>query len=350
MQSNFYKIIARFTVLTVLCVIFGTQPQQALGQALTQEQLQAQRNFVQTNEAQGIIDEAPPFRYSSITPMQNTKEPSPVVDTIGQCLGDMLANMATNWFSGFANTIVSTLAKPTLVPVYIPGFESKEVATAGGGGPSLDAIGYCIGNALIKTISDNTIKWINSGFEGNPVFIDDPEWFLKELKKGVIDDTLDSFVDSFADGILCKNFEIRATLSIADREKARRKYKCTYDEVLENLDRGVFTVDAYAKLTQTSYNNPMGAFLAIDSNYNEVFNSKRDAFNTEKDWGRGYLSWKDKNDPKKTVTPGKVVADQAARIFNFNADRTILADEFDEIMGALINQLVSGFLTKTLGS
>ena len=47
--------------------------------------------------------------------------------------------------------------------------------------PSLDSIMYCIVNEILTYITQATIKWINSGFNGNPVFVTNPQAFLTRL-------------------------------------------------------------------------------------------------------------------------------------------------------------------------
>lgn len=267
------------------------------------------------------------------------------INSAGQCLGDLAASILNNWFASFVTSgaadVAGSVTKPTLVPVYIPGLENKEVALYGKG-PSLDSIGYCLTNALIQYISDATIAWIDNGFEGNPVFVDDPEAFFKEIKG----DTFNAFFDTFGDGILCKQFDLDVKLALLNRVRPRRVFNCTYDRALANLQTEPFSFEVFADVTQNPMNNPIGAFLTIDSNYHELINSRQDTLQQQLTWNRGYLSWQDKDDPSKTVTPGAVVASGFEKLTTLKSDRLILADEFDEIMGALINQLIKGTLNE----
>lgn len=291
-----------------------------------------------------------PDAYWGALPSQHRKSGTTAVGvTVGSCIGDLLASMATGWFTSAVGDAASVL-RPTLVPVYMPDFTSKEVGTAGGKGPSLDGLGFCVSNALIQAISDATIAWINGGFEGNPVFIDDLEWFLKDLKKDALGDVLNSFTDSFADGILCKELGINISLSLINNKRPKRDYKCTYNEAGLRLAQGFFDFDDFKEVTQNPMNNRIGAFLAVDSNYQELVNSRGDVFEKESNWNNGYLSWKDKDSYTKTITPGKVISDQFQAVTKLPLDRLVLADEFDEIISALVNQLVRMAVPEILGA
>jgi len=62
---------------------------------------------------------------------------------------------------------------------------------------SKDSIMFCIINEIITYITQSTIKWINTGFKGNPVFIQNPG----ALIKAVGDREANSFIYSIANGV-----------------------------------------------------------------------------------------------------------------------------------------------------
>ncbi len=290
---------------------------------------------------------------TSTYPMQTRKAPAPAVQYTaesGKCiLQDLVANLARKGFARFAQKTSSALANAQFVPVYMPGLENKEVGTLGGYGPSEDGIAYCIVNSLIQYISDATIDWINGGFKGNPVFVDDPSRIFKDLKE----DTLNSFIDSFGDGFLCKDFSADIKLALITKERPRKIYNCTYDEAKENIQRlkedGVFTFSAWDEVTRNPQNNKTGAFLTIDSNFLAIKGEREDNLDREIGWGSGYLPWKDKDNPNSTISPGTAVQDFVERKMGLADDRLVLADEFDEVVDALVDQLVKQAVIGLLG-
>jgi hypothetical protein len=55
---------------------------------------------------------------------------------------------------------------------------------------SLDSIMFCIINEIMAYITQSTITWINSGFDGNPVFVDNPGGFFQ----GIVDKESSNFI------------------------------------------------------------------------------------------------------------------------------------------------------------
>ena len=290
---------------------------------------------------------------TSTYPLQTSKKPAPatkVTSDSAQCLiQDLAASIAKKGFAKFAEKTSSALANATLVPVYIPGLETKEVGTFGGYGPSEDGIAYCLVNSLIKAIADSTIDWINSGFKGNPVFVDDPSRLFKDLAE----DTLNSFINSFGDGILCKDFSAEIKLALITKERPRRVYNCTYDDAKENIKRlkedGVFTFSAWDEVTRNPQNNKTGAFLTLDSNFLAIKQDRETGLEKEIGWGSGFLPWKDKNDPNRTISPGTAIQNWTEQKLNLADNRLVLADEFDEVIDALVDQLIKQAAIQVLG-
>ncbi len=330
-----------FSIIAIIVLLFTGRVAHA--QFIPEEDEDVVLFFAQQRELDEVKQNS--LYWQSIPTQKKRTWEASGFNTAGQCLGDLAASVLNNWFASFVTSgaadVAGSVTKPTLVPVYIPGLENKEVALYGKG-PSLDSIGYCLTNALIQYISDATIAWIDNGFEGNPVFVDDPEAFFKSIKG----DTFDAFFDTFGDGILCKQFDLDVRLALLNRVRPRRVFNCTYERALTNLQTEPFSFEVFAKVTQNPMNNPIGAFLTIDSNYQRLVNSRQDVLQQQLTWNRGYLSWQDEENPSKTVTPGAVVASGFEKLTTLKSDRLILADEFDEIMGALINQLIKGTLNE----
>lgn len=353
MRSNtphISSVVIRVFCLCILSVSFiptsllyaqeentGASVRSALEQQRFLEELENSR---QSTEGVGNL------QASDIYPQQKPKEPTTEAATeAGTCVMEQLvASLAKKGFSKFLDKAASVLVNFNLVPVYVPGLENKEVGTAGGLAPSLDSIGYCMLNSTIQYISEATIKWINSGFDGNPVFVDDPTRIFKDLKE----DTLDAFVDSFGNGILCKNFDVDVRLSLVIKERAKNKYNCTYDRAIANLQNEPFSFEVFAEVIQNPMSNRIGAFLTLDAEYLAIKDERNDTLTKELNWGRGYLSWKDKSG--KTVTPGTVVEGLTEQYLKLPSERLILADEFDEVLNALIDQLIKVAVQETLGS
>lgn len=363
LKHNFHMRF--FSVFLVMLLV--VTPHIAHTQEPEQSQGYFQVNNLQLNSFQSITEPTGQgtagviggeWKPSDVAPATSTypqqaKKPSAATNVTGEAgkciLQDLAAKIAKKGFAKFAQKTSSALTNAQFVPVYIPGLETKEVGTLGGYGPSEDGIAYCIVNSIIQYISDATIDWINSGFKGNPVFVDDPSRIFKDLAE----ETLDSFINSFGNGILCYDFSADIKLSLITKERPRRIYNCTYDRANANVKRlkeeGVFTFSAWDEVTQNPQNNRLGAFLTLDSNFLAIKQERGGNLEREIGWGSGYLPWKDKDNPNSTVSPGTIIQDTVERKLGLQDNRLVLADEFDEIVDALVDQLIKQAAIGILG-
>src|SRR3989344_2869980 len=87
----------------------------------------------------------------------------PVVDFLGAALG-VIGNIFQN------TSAVQTTAQTTL--------KFKEVAKE-----ALKEVAKRFARKLLQQITQNTINWINTGFHGNPLFIENPKSFFKDIAK-----------------------------------------------------------------------------------------------------------------------------------------------------------------------
>lgn len=218
--------------------------------------------------------------------------------------------------------------------------------------PSWDGVATCIVNAAIRYISDSTIAWIRSGFQGNPVFVDDPG----QLFQDIADTELNSLLATIdANGVLCEPFKIGVQNALVNN-RTNNNYairgKCTFDDIINNSEdflNGDFSLSAWEAYTQVPSNNPIGSYLMAEREYSNRVQAKAGLVSLELDWGNGFFSWKDKDDPTKTVTPGKVIETQLAQRLGLDENKLVVADEFDEVITELVNELIKIALTETLG-
>ncbi len=115
---------------------------------------------------------------------------------IGQMVNALL-NFITNTLLGIVSGVADCLMRPFQVCDTNPAAENQlsslgeketgeSVRTLTGlakfiKGISLDSIMFCIINEIITYITQSTIAWINSGFDGNPVFIQNPGALMQRV-------------------------------------------------------------------------------------------------------------------------------------------------------------------------
>lgn len=229
-------------------------------------------------------------------------------------------------------------------------------------GLTLDLIAITLARAALEGILNSTIEWVNTGFEENPAFVTDPEQFFTDIADGIFGE----FIDGSDLGFLCSPFQAQVRLSLLRNYNAgqgigssENRFQCTLTDVVDNIDAfyGDFNQggwDAWFSMTQNSSNNPYDSYLdaqiLLDSRIREAIGLQKEQLS----WSSGFLSWAPceienpetgqciKRGPAQT--PGVVIEKQLETVLGTGVRQFELADEFDELVSALINQLLQRFV------
>ncbi|NCS98689.1 hypothetical protein GW764_00720 [Candidatus Parcubacteria bacterium] len=222
---------------------------------------------------------------------------------------------------------------------------SKEV---GDGATSLDSIAYCLANKAIEGILYGTIDWVNRGFDGNPVFVDNPEKFFGDIA----DYELGGLLNELSGGLLCSNIDASIRVNLI-KDYNSQKYggsydtrrRCTLSDITANVEafaNGDFSQggwDAWLAYTTNPYNNYYGATIAVNQDLNDRISRSQSLAALELDWNNGYQSIRDRQTGAIT-TPGNMIQSQVEKRLNAPVDRLTFADEFDQLSNSLINQFI----------
>lgn len=232
--------------------------------------------------------------------------------------------------------------------------------------PSWDSIAWCIINTIIEYLIDSTIAWANTGFNGNPAFITNPEAFFQ----GLADQEAGAFIQEVAKGTginVCQPFRVQISLGLAQaygNSSGGRRSSCTIQSIVKNYDgfvNGNFNQggwEGWFAMTQSDPNNRFGAYqIANDEMYARI-SARNNTANLELGWNKGFLSFKhcaDKTDPKnpkdcQTDTPGTLIQSSLEKSLNLPKDRLIVAQKFDQLVTTLVNSLIKVALDKVLTS
>lgn len=266
--------------------------------------------------------------------------------SVGSVLGNIMASAVGNAFSEIGSMITG------IAPVETP---TKDVAqrikntgptiplTGIPIGASTDAIAWCFVNSIIRYLSDSVIMWIRSGFQGSPLFVDDPAGMFQSIA----DYEAATFLNELTDGAICSPWEIEVRLGLingyANRAGYRNRRYCSLEQINNNLDSflsgNMFDIDTFYNMTQFNENNPIGLGFELESDLMSRIASRQGATERELGWTQGWLNIRDSQTGKIT-TPGRVIQSHLESSMNLPKGRLALADEFDEVMTELINELV----------
>jgi len=261
----------------------------------------------------------------------------------------------------------------------------------------LDTIAWIIVNLVIERMAASTVNWINTGFKGSPAFVTDPEKYFADIGKKVAGQYI--FTNKNL-GFLCGPIQAKVRIALAKNFiYDNRQWQCTLDDVKGNLDdflddfeKGSW--DKFFELSQREQNNPIGALMKAENELSLQISTRQDVKEKELNWGNGFLSWKDcalydkgakgqtvtdmidqsaYNDsgeyvenfvtgPERTLpdvppkciqerinTPGSVISTQLNKTLGIGSEKLAVADEINEMVSALLNQLV-GKIVGGIGS
>ncbi len=228
----------------------------------------------------------------------------------------------------------------------------------------LNGLAWDVANLAIESMTQSVVNWINSGFQGSPAFVTD----LNRNLRGVADAVASRFFEELA------NQEI-ATTPFQDRvldgirlayylrtspESFYTRNPYTLGEVSPDsraflqgdFSQGGF--NAFYSAFMNPSNNPYGAQILANQALEDAVAGATGNRLEELSWNSGFLSWRgecisrgegvDLSGKEECLdyevrTPGSVIVSQLNEHLASGINRTMLADEFNEIVAALLNQL-----------
>lgn len=252
-------------------------------------------------------------------------------------------------------SVVSSVLLPSALStaLSIGSLETKEYI--------LDPIAFAVAKTLAEALMDSLINWIQSGFEGNPSFVDDLGGFLLGVDVRVFED----FIGSDAIDLLCSpwKFQIQLALEYDFALGRRAEAQCSLNDVIENLDDfidGDFSQggwDGWFELTQR--NNPYSDYFEVSNELDARIGAARFEELSLLDYGSGFFSREtceiipddvdDEIEVCSITTPGKVIEQQLNHVLGSELRQLEIADELSEVLAVLFSQLVNSALSGTRG-
>src|SRR3989344_5282338 len=247
----------------------------------------------------------------------------------------------------------------------------------------LDPLFWTMANVVIDQFGDAIVDWIRNGFDGSPMFLSDPEGFFRDTANqasGAIIDKLDM-------EWLCDPLgKLRLKIDFFFPGTDRAKYKCTFNDIADTFEsyadrddisdwidvnvnvRERNIVRAYGSdyrnggflmwlFTAQKKNNDFGRTLQTADDVYAAVNARVGIEGFQLDIYKGFfgvkkcVEWEDVQSGSKkclkyeTRTPGNLVQDQLENSTNKDLRRLQVADEVDEIIGALATTMMGWLLT-----
>lgn len=163
----------------------------------------------------------------------------------------------------------------------------------------LEQVLMYVARKLLDKMTQSTINWINSGFEGKPLFIENPESFFRDIAK----EQLRGFVDTIGYNNVSFPFGKSYALGLIDQAKGTFEQNATYSLSKMQLDSAEFENrknnfsaggwEGFLLNTQLPQNNFIGFGFLADEELENRLNSPTSPITKVKDTveqGMGFLS------------------------------------------------------------
>lgn len=225
-----------------------------------------------------------------------------------------------------------------------------------------DGIFYVLAKAIVTTITQSIVRWINNGFEGSPAFVRD----LKETLINVADDAFGYYLVELGGPLsfVCSPFQLDVQIALASSYELRRDgYPvggvCSLTGALANIENFISNDfsdggwEAWFQIVnKPEIYTPYGSYLEADAQANRRIAEAQRNQTTELSWGKGFMSKKECVDSLsgggpvcKIVTPGDTIAESLNKHLFVGTKGLVEADEINEIIGALIGYLAQTVIT-----
>lgn len=265
----------------------------------------------------------------------------------------------------------------------------------------LDHLATVLAKQILHQMTTSVINWINSGFQGSPAFITNPEGFFLDAA----DQVTGAFLSQGGPlAQLCSPFgvDIRIALALQQSSRISKRYTCTLGRIINNFENlpGSISVNgrsvdgfmggdfrqggwpAFISMTTEPQNNIYGAYLQAQGDLQAQILGNKAKIDLDLNRGKGFLSWQNCKelgtiDPYddaelaeaelltqgdagvttkansdgtityrscSTDTPGSVISGVLEKQLNVPATELELADDINAVINALMSQLVTQML------
>jgi hypothetical protein len=229
----------------------------------------------------------------------------------------------------------------------------------------LDGIAYAAAKTLLQQVSNKTLNWINTGFNGNPLYVRDVSSYMSSIRN----EQLRKYIQYVPNSNPIFGNAIRSAIT----KQVTGKDDGLINRVM-NTPEGIAYENFQDDFTKGGWdfllnprNNPVGALFNATDELSGSISEQQQNIKDELQRNNGFLDMKKcaeyANDGQvqngnsvpdclryETVTPGSIIAEQAIAITNSPVRQLEYADSINEVFGAFFDQLLNRLFTQGLGS
>ncbi len=239
----------------------------------------------------------------------------------------------------------------------------------------IDGVAMVIAQKMIDNIVQSTVKWANTGFNGNPAYVTDPKQYFTNVADGAFGE----FIEGSDLKFMCSPFKDVVRVSLRNQyyrptgnNLGEGQFSCSLTGIVDNIE-GFYDNfseggwDGWYSMTQVSSNNPYGAYLdskiELDHRIATALNISRQEYTVN----QGFASLKDclaynpsqaaiddyelgtykKGSPGQAIADGKVSYDPTKPALACIKDGpiktagTTIKAQLDNVLPSGINKLIT---------
>jgi hypothetical protein len=247
----------------------------------------------------------------------------------------------------------------------------------------LNAIGKAVAKVLINRITDSTINWINTGYAGDPLYIQNPGSFFGNIAKdeflGIAGEINDPTKYPFGKDFLQAEKNVFAS-------KFANNAQYSLNQMIQDQNPGLgysaqgFSGDfsqggwgAWDAMTQNPANNPLGFALMASNELGKRIENQTNLVQGSLQQSGGFLGVQQCTNPKgmtkqedetnrvfnasnpgsdklptcgnnwEIVTPGKLVAEKLTGAVNMKDNALLNVQTLNDAMGAILDAVLAKF-------
>lgn len=229
-----------------------------------------------------------------------------------------------------------------------------------------DSAAMIAARLAVQLVVQSTVSWAQSGFDGNPAYVTDPEQYFTDLADGIAGDYIKNNKNL---EFLCSPFQTQVRLALREQYLQQPNFQCTLTGIVGNIeafyeDFNQGGWDAWFAMTQNNSNNPYGAYVEAQIDLDSRIANAVGLKNQELDWNQGFLSFKkctgseipdgmggtaclDANGntaPTKTVTPGSIVKSGLDKVLPSGVESLITVNHIEQLIEAFATGLLKKYV------
>jgi hypothetical protein len=243
---------------------------------------------------------------------------------------------------------------------------------------ALDPIAWAVSKAVLQSVVNSTVNWINHGFNGAPGFVTN----LPGTLQAVGDTAANSFISQLAtNGSINSPFQTQVANAVSTNYLQSTGSGGFFAQNAFTLNQaspnptaflgGNFSQggwNAWMSAITSPQNNPYGAYQLASAGVSQQVASAQSTQKTELNYGQGFLSSRG-NCPTTTTgksttgaggatslsanstcqsmpiqTPGSIISGQLNKALGTGNDTLVSAHEVDELVSALLGQLTKAVI------